>query len=190
MYEARQNKEKVSRTIQSNHKCFQQFKKGHNTIIVSNSTIQRNPIITALTVTPQQINVLSSKMCWDAVAYCLYLDRLISRRKYNSWGNSQQAALARLVDMHDLMANNPNIPANTIVGIFRNNPYPILSHVMLSLGNGLCIGSNNGCIGGSRQWSVVNIAQQLNWNGNNPPTFGNNPRLVYYRGVATAINRF
>lgn len=190
MYEARQNKEKVSRTIQSSHKCFQRFKKEHKAIIVNNNTIQRNPITTALTVNPQQKNVLSNKICWDAVAYCLYLDGLISWNKYNSWGNSQQAALARLVDMHDSMAINPNIPTDTIVGIFRNNPHPILSHVMLSLGNGLCIGSNNGCIGGSTQWSVVDIAQQLNWDGINPPTLGNNPRLVYYRGVRTAINRF
>ena len=70
---------------------------------------------------------------------------------------------------------------------------------MLSLGNGLCIGSNNGCIGGSSDWSVQDLNTQLTWpEGGGNPTIEIEPnapdcvkkRFVYYRAVTTAAASF
>ena len=121
------------------------------------------------------------------------MDGLITQDGYDAWGGgSEQNALARLVSLNDPQVFNPNIPANHVVGIFRDDGGGVrhLSHVMLSLGGGLCIGSNNGCIGGAANWSVQNIGSLLNWPGPrvNPDLHGN-ARFVHHRsGNAAAAN--
>ncbi|MCJ7701877.1 MAG: hypothetical protein MUO62_09860 [Anaerolineales bacterium] len=175
--------------------------------------IQRSDFI----VTPAgEKKTLTGKMCWDAVAYRLMLDKLITPDQYAHWGNTIPDALTKLVNTEDTIAINPNIPDENIIGIFRRykkNEEPRLSHVMLSLGGGLAVGSNNGCIGGSPAWSFQDLGDKLVWpsEGGNPsvgptrPEEPDNPsvgptrpkepdwareRFVYYRPVATAVARF
>jgi len=157
---------------------------------------------TALTVTPEQKATLDGKVCFDSVAYCLALDEAITMDQYNAWGASNAAAIVNLVGTGDNLAAAADIGADNIVGIFRRTAQDgelMLSHVMLSLGGGLCIGTNNGCIGGTADWSVQVLSDLLDWpaEGGNPSVTGEEEapdwareRHVYYRSVDDAAGTF
>ena len=166
--------------------------------------IQRSAAQKAVSVTPEEKQQLSGKICFDAVAFALKLEGAISDAQYSQWGNTNADALSKLVNQNDTLANSPNIPENSVVGVFRRNAEGgplLLSHVMLSLGGGLAIGSNNGCIGGTGDWSVQDLAALLSWppGGGNPtlgPTLEPNApgwareRVIHYRPVSTAVSQF
>ncbi|HAA30302.1 MAG TPA: hypothetical protein DCE56_24740 [Cyanobacteria bacterium UBA8553] len=73
-----------------------------------------------------------------------------------------------LVSRGDHREPGPNIAADRVVGIFRaddnGNPSGNIQHVMYSIGNGMCQGSNNACIGPySPQWDRVDLNESFDW---------------------------
>ncbi|MEI9983859.1 MAG: hypothetical protein WDN69_11980 [Aliidongia sp.] len=63
------------------------------------------------------------------------------------------------------------IPEGLLVGAlarpYGNQPGPRrLSHVMISLGNGLVVGSNNMVLGKPSSWYIFNLDEVMTWAGN------------------------
>lgn len=156
----------------------------------------------ALAPFPAEHRALTSKVCFDSVAYALQLAGCISKDQYEAWPHKTSGALRTLVNARDAPAYSPDIPAGYVIGIFQrySEDGPLeLCHVMLSLGRGLAIGSNNGCLGGRPDWSVHDLRKLLSW-----PTEGlgvpvapreQGPewaveRLVFCRPVEEAAARF
>lgn len=120
----------------------------------------------ALTPTPTEHRTLTSKICFDSVAYALRLAGSVSQEQYEGWLRDTTGVLKTLVNTEDVPAHSPDIPAGYVIGIFRRHSEggpPELCHVMLSLGKGLAIGSNNGCLGGRPDWSVHDLRELLRW---------------------------
>ncbi|MGW3631391.1 EndoU domain-containing protein [Streptomyces sp. NPDC005122] len=104
---------------------------------------------------------LSGEICYDSMARFLYMSGYVTRARHDVWPRTTEGAEKYLVSTGDLAVRAPlDIPAGHVVGIFRRlaegGPRR-LSHVMLSLGEGRAIGSNNGLLGGAGTWSVHHL---------------------------------
>ncbi|MEH1937846.1 MAG: DUF4157 domain-containing protein [Nostoc sp.] len=187
-----QNQDLSDRQIETAHRKANALSSSI-TILNPKTEIQRTPDKTALNLNHEQKQKLDNMMCWTSVAYCLYYDGRIAAEPS---GLDENSARQLLVGENDNLAVNPNIPANNVVGVFRREQQggPLkLSHVMLSLGGNLCIGSNNGCIGGQANWSVSSLSELFDWPGNggnptlnlvpqNAPVWARE-RVIYYRAA-------
>jgi hypothetical protein len=141
---------------------------------------------------PKETLKLNNMMCWDAVLYCLrkasnnrfYIKDHINLPTPPIYNNpakaiSQDKKVYEPKDLDEplkvlfpgaLQVMSPYIKSDCVVGICRKNssdtPF-FLSHVMISVGNGCCIGVNNACIGGSPGWSIVDLTNVFTWQNNN-----------------------
>jgi hypothetical protein len=108
-------------------------------------------------------------VCWDAVRAVIFIGS-------QNIGRNVPDIILKQAHASDVIINAGNVNGiglSAIVKFFRirnlNTVVPIgapASHVMLSIGNGLAVGSNNGAIGNLHgEWSIHNIAA-FQWNGN------------------------
>ncbi|GHC39269.1 hypothetical protein [Streptomyces cinnamoneus] len=165
-------------------------------------TVREAVLRKALSPSPEERRLLSGRICFDSVAYALRLAGVVSPAAYEAWPHDVAGALRNLVSPRDAKTRSPAIPAGYVVGVFRRltaDGPPDLCHVMLSLGNGLAVGSNNGCLGGRPDWSVHVVRDLLDWpeDGGRPPRMRgeNGPewaleRHVFCRPVEEAVARF
>ncbi len=127
----------------------------------------------AMQVTPEEKDSLSAMTCWTSAVKCMELAGVITGAQFAGWGNDQGAA-SNLAGAGDTVANQAAIPDNQVVCIYRKFSADgawVISHVMLSAGGSMAIGSNNGCLGGSPAWSVLDLGSALTWSGRGNPTY-------------------
>lgn len=153
-------------------------------------TVREAVVRKALSPSPEERRLLSGRICFDSVAYALHLAGAVGAAAYEAWPHDVPGALRNLVNTRDPETRSPGVPAGYVVGVFRrltaDGPLD-LCHVMLSLGNGLAVGSNNGCLGGRPDWSVHALRDLLDWPEKDD--VGRPPRVRGEKGPEWALER-
>ncbi|MBW8833040.1 MAG: hypothetical protein JF606_27390 [Burkholderiales bacterium] len=122
---------------------------------------------------------LSAAMCWDAVIRCQF------RAGVKDPGFVTTAKHDHVISLDDKPVNNKQamwqVPQGASIGFFRERT---LVHLMIATGAGLAAGNKNACIGIGAPvgWEVLNLAQDLNWNGDGFTANGKS-YLIRYREV-------
>jgi hypothetical protein len=118
---------------------------------------------TAMTENSQEWRMLSTLMCWDAVAHCI---ELAGFPKITTQQMRNNQVLARISDpVVDSAAAMAAVPAgNAMVFYSKVDEAWIAIHAMLSVGDGRAAGNKNACIGlgGPIGWEVIDLTQ-LTW---------------------------
>uniref|UniRef100_A0A4Y8Q9N4 Uncharacterized protein n=1 Tax=Paenibacillus athensensis TaxID=1967502 RepID=A0A4Y8Q9N4_9BACL len=115
-------------------------------------------------------------ICWRSVGKYKYFQGDFTREQYEQfeWGykDGSDAAKAMLVNDGDTEVTDPgSIPDGAAVGLYRakaSSDGYTLAHVMVAKGGGICLGSNNGCIGGTANWSEYDLGKQFDWKSGQP----------------------
>jgi hypothetical protein len=120
---------------------------------------------------------LSAMICWEAAIECARLSGAISDRgaidlnAKAAGGNADRfAPIGGAVQVISSQAQFLSIPAGCFIAFCGPNlgggPGRVLSHVMVSLGNGRAAGANNGLLDGQANWHAINVHQRLFWKNN------------------------
>jgi hypothetical protein len=120
---------------------------------------------------------LSGMICWESAIACARLSGAISDRAATdlntkaTGGNADRfAPIGGAVQVITSQAEFLSIPAGCFIAFCGPNlgggPARVLSHVMVSLGNGRAAGSNNGLVDGQANWHAINVPLRLFWNNN------------------------
>jgi len=122
-------------------------------------------------------DLLSGKICWTSAIECAKMSGAISadaeaRLKTKASGGNADT-FAPIGAGAQVVAGSVDflqIPPGYFIAFCGNNLVGggnrILSHVMVSLGNGKAAGSNNGLIDGRADWHTMQVDVRLNWNAN------------------------
>jgi hypothetical protein len=131
----------------------------------------------ATQVGSSDFNFLTGKICWTSAIECAKLSGAISaaaetRLKTKADGGNADSfapvgAGAQVVaGPVDFLLIPPGCFIAFCGGSFVGGGTRVLSHVMVSLGNGKAAGSNNGLIDGRADWHTIQVDARLNWNAN------------------------
>lgn len=116
--------------------------------------------------------------CWTAVIKCAEMSGAISQRaaallNANVQSNNPSAFVPDGSDVIESQAAWDAIAPGCFVALlgpsYHSNPMSqddegrVLSHAMVSLGNGQMAGSNNGVIGFAGNWSLVELDERHTW---------------------------
>ena len=138
-----------------------------------------------------EFNVLSSLMCWDAVAHLAMLAGIIDEARWKALKGKDRMvfadALAPISAPSVLgQAGMAGLPAGQAI-MFYEGTVPI--HAMISLGNGEAAGTKNDCIGigAPLGWEVLNLSG-LAWNATGiaaPGPHGPRTLQAHYRPITS-----
>jgi hypothetical protein len=120
-----------------------------------------------------QLNII----CQNSVEKCIHLASA-NRFKYTYLSNEKAAEKFKGTEVTDIF----KIPEDYVVMVYQipvpssGNAFTSYSHTMISIGQGKCMGSNNGCIGGPGTFSEINLRLYFDQvQGQNPKLTGKDP---------------
>ena len=139
---------------------------------------------------------IAALSCWGAVLFVLRAKNVISKWTFDRLMQTTPDNYTDLIPLSSRMvetiADLHNVPRGSILGFFKwREDRRFLAHTMLYVGDGRAVGLNNGAIGQSPAWEMIDLTSPnvANWGGQQSFSYqeiGSNSRAevsIYYRDI-------